>query len=397
MSRRKNKKSNFDVKPPEGTVLPPIGGLGTSLNPALPVGMDGSLQSGMTHDVATMQQTKHARRIYIGGIASNTTDKEIENFIRDAIYKAMAPEKPRGEPVLSSYVNRDKCFCFIELNSIELTTACCSLDGIAYKGNTLKIRRPNDFRPHDMPTDLPPAPTFNLSALGVVSTNVSEGPGKIFVGGLPYHLTEEEIKELLSAFGPLKSFHLVKDAGATLSKGYAFCEYADLENTHVACQGLNGLQVGDKTLTVRVATQSNAPPAPSTSFAFNGTSSQANPYVPPPQLQMQPANLADKTPTKVIILKNMVTVEELQDDQEFGDICEDVKEECSQHGKVLSVLIPRVKENYPKQCEGSVFVEFELPEVARAAALSLSGRKFAGRTVDVDYFDETKFANRALL
>ena len=90
--------------------------------------------------------------------------------------------------------------------------------------------------------------------------------------------------------------------GATLSKGYAFCEYADLENTHVACQGLNGLQVGDKTLTVRVATQSNAPPAPSTSFAFNGTSSQANPYVPPPQLQMQPANLADKTPTKVRLL-----------------------------------------------------------------------------------------------
>jgi hypothetical protein len=33
-----------------GVVLPPIGGLGTSLNPALPVGVDGSLHSGMVRN-----------------------------------------------------------------------------------------------------------------------------------------------------------------------------------------------------------------------------------------------------------------------------------------------------------------------------------------------------------
>jgi splicing factor U2AF subunit len=64
-----------------------------------------------------------------------------------------------------------------------------------------------------MPAGLPPPPVFNLAALGIVGTTVAEGPGKVFVGGLPYHLTEEEIKELLGAFGPLRSFHLVKDTG----------------------------------------------------------------------------------------------------------------------------------------------------------------------------------------
>ena len=162
-----------------------------------------------------MQQTKHARRIYIGGIGNNAVDKDIEAFMRDVIFRALAPSKPPGggDPVLSSYVNRDKCFCFLELNSIELTTACCSLDGISYQGNTLKIRRPNDFRPEAMPPGLGSPPVFNLSALGIVGTTVAEGPGKVFVGGLPYHLTEEEIKELLGAFGPLRSFHLVKDTG----------------------------------------------------------------------------------------------------------------------------------------------------------------------------------------
>jgi splicing factor U2AF subunit len=101
--------------------------------------------------------------------------------------------------------------------------------------------------------------------------------------------------------------------------------------------------------------------------------------------------------SQVIILKNMVISEELQDDEEFADICDDVRDECAQHGPVMSVLIPRVKENYPPQCEGSVFVEFQHPETAQKAALALSGRKFAERTVDVDYFDEIKFSNRILV
>lgn len=33
--------------------------------------------------------------------------------------------------------------------------------------------------------------------------------------------------ELLMSFGQLKAFNLVKDSATGLSKGYAFCEYAD--------------------------------------------------------------------------------------------------------------------------------------------------------------------------
>ncbi|CAN0060726.1 unnamed protein product, partial [Choristocarpus tenellus] len=63
-----------------------------------------------------------------------------------------------------------------------------------------------------------------------------------------------QVKELLSAFGPLKSFHLVRDPGAQNSKGYAFCEYVDQAVTPMACEGLHGMTLGDKTLTVRPAT-----------------------------------------------------------------------------------------------------------------------------------------------
>lgn len=100
---------------------------------------------------------------------------------------------------------------------------------------------------------------------------------------------------------------------------------------------------------------------------------------------------------QVIILKNMVVSEELQLDEEFGEICDDVRDECAQYGRVLCVLVPRAKEGFPAQCEGSVFVEFGAAVEARTAALALCGRKFADRTVDVDYFDEIKFTNRTLL
>ena len=79
-----------------------------------------------------------------------------------------------------------------------------------------------------MPASTKPAPILNLSLLGVVSTTVSDGPNKIFVGGLPYTLTDDNVKELLSVFGPLKSFHMVRDPGMTTSKGYGFCEFQEM-------------------------------------------------------------------------------------------------------------------------------------------------------------------------
>lgn len=37
----------------------------------------------------------------------------------------------------------------------------------------------------------------------------------------------------------------------------------------------------------------------------------------------------------------MVTNDELKDEEEYEDICEDIKEECSKYGVVRSLEIPR--------------------------------------------------------
>ena len=84
----------------------------------------------------------------------------------------------------------------------------------------------------------------------------------------------------------------------------------------------------------------------------------------------------------------MVNVLELVDDLEFQDLCEDVRLECQQYGEVVRVLIPRVKDQYPAACEGSIFVQFATIEAAERAAAALTGRKFENKTVNVDYVSD---------
>lgn len=239
-----------------------------------------------------MQQTKHARRLYVGGIAPDTSEDELGSFFADTINKSISCSwDDNRNSVLNVYINREKCFAFVEVKSIELATACVGFDGIAFvtragARSTLRIRRPNDFKPELLPPNLRPTPTINMSALGLVSSNVTDGPGKVFVGGLPYHLMEDQVKELLTVFGPLKSFHLVRDPGMATSKGYGFCEYNDSITTQTAIAGLNGLAVGDKTLTVRLAAQNNTANPPQTMVApatlvYNAPNTSYNSYAYP--------------------------------------------------------------------------------------------------------------------
>ena len=163
------------------------------------------------------------------------------------------------DPILSVYINYERRFCFLEFKTVEMTTACMALDGIDinHKGK-VKIKRPNDYNAAMAPKVAPQnIPQLDTAKLGIVSGTVLDGPNKIFVGGLHYHLTEGQVMELLQAFGQIKAFHLVKnDPDSMTSKGYCFVEYADPAVTPVAVMGLNGMDLGGgKMLTARGASK----------------------------------------------------------------------------------------------------------------------------------------------
>ncbi len=211
----------------------------------------------------TPHQTKHARRLYVGNLPEGLSEDDVHDFFRASIHTALGEEQETTEDhIISVYINRDRRFAFIEFHSIDICTACLALDGIdVCDMGKVKVKRPNDYNPAMVPPpDQEIIQKFDASKLGIISTVVPDSPNKIFIGGLPYHLTEAEVLELLKAFGEVKAFHLVKsDASATTSKGYCFVEYADEKAKDIAVVGLNGMDMGNgKQLSAKVATTSTS-------------------------------------------------------------------------------------------------------------------------------------------
>jgi len=99
-------------------------------------------------------------------------------------------------------------------------------------------------------------------------------------------------------------------------------------------------------------------------------------------------------PSRILVLKNMVQIEELEIDEEFVEIQEDVKEECEKFGKVLSIKIPRpVKGKTDIPGLGKIFLEYSTVDEAKNARKELHGRIFADNTVEVSYYDEALYTN----
>ncbi|XP_039041462.1 zinc finger CCCH domain-containing protein 25-like isoform X2 [Hibiscus syriacus] len=64
----------------------------------------------------------------------------------------------------------------------------------------------------------------------------------IFVGGLPYDLTEGDLLAVFAQYGEVVDVNLVRDKGTGKSKGFAFLAYEDQRSTILAVDNLNGAQ-----------------------------------------------------------------------------------------------------------------------------------------------------------
>lgn len=364
--------------------------------------------------------TRQARRLYVGNIPFGCTDDDMIEFFQTNMATCNFVTQP-GNPVLACQINLDKNFAFLEFRSVEETTAAMALDGVLCKGQALKIRRPHDYQPipGSEPAPTPMGGAFSGMAAaaghqtgtveappyvpGVVSTIVADSPNKIYIGGLPTYLTEDQIKEILTSFGQLRAFNLIRDMTTMASKGYAFCEYLDSAITEQAILGLNGFDIGDKKLIVQRASVGAKSGPLATSGSLAGLDPAAAAALLPP-VQIQVPGLPSLTPssaprvlTEVLCLMNMVEPDELKDDEEYEEIVEDIAEECSKYGTVKSIEIPRpskLGDNEPVPGLGKVFVEFDSATEAQRAQLNLAGRRFANRIVVTSYFDRDRYKNK---
>eukprot|EP00298_Acanthocystis_sp_HF-20_P012954 c20136_g1_i4.p1 GENE.c20136_g1_i4~~c20136_g1_i4.p1 ORF type:complete len:408 (+),score=223.76 c20136_g1_i4:72-1295(+) len=389
----------------------------------------------------------------------------------------------KGNPVQNVEINPEKNFAFLEFRTPEEATACMNFDGYTFQGQTLRIKRPKDYAegfaagpltPGSVPgaggiigvPGVPPGVGLSAAAVAAVGARllpqIPESPNKVFVGGIPSYFNEEQVRELLSTVGTLKHLTLVRDQITGLSKGFAFCEWIDDDTTDKACAALDGIQLGEKTLTVHRNTKLTTPTTPSVhpllagglaggltaasvASIIGGVQSAAGVAASTPGigggtypsiLPAHPLNVAHQlarlssqmpantnilppailnklpqtninivgapssnqgaisntsvVPTRVLLLLNMVTEEDLYDNEEYEDIVADIEEECNKFGPVKGVLVPRP----PARGVGCAFVEFEDVGSCLDAQASLEGRKFAARIVKASFFSEDAYRNR---
>ena len=76
---------------------------------------------------------------------------------------------------------------------------------------------------------------------------------KLFVGGLPFTTTDDELKELFAAHGTVASATVVKDRDSGRSKGFGFVEFENDEEGKAAEKSLNGSDVGGRNISVAEA------------------------------------------------------------------------------------------------------------------------------------------------
>lgn len=76
----------------------------------------------------------------------------------------------------------------------------------------------------------------------------------IFIANLDFGITSEDLKATFSQFGEVTYAHVVYDNKTKKSKGFGYVEMEDLSQANTAIQALNGMEVNERVLDVKLAT-----------------------------------------------------------------------------------------------------------------------------------------------
>ena len=85
---------------------------------------------------------------------------------------------------------------------------------------------------------------------------------KIYVGNLPYSVTDSSLKSNFAEFGGVSSAKVMMDRETGMSKGFGFVEMASAEAAQAAITALNGMSVDGRAIVVSLARPREATKSP---------------------------------------------------------------------------------------------------------------------------------------
>lgn len=76
---------------------------------------------------------------------------------------------------------------------------------------------------------------------------------KLYVGGLPYSVSDGQLNELFSAHGTVDSARVITDRMTGRSKGFGFVEMSSQSEAEKAIESLNGTELEGRSIKVNEA------------------------------------------------------------------------------------------------------------------------------------------------
>lgn len=248
-----------------------------------------------------------------------------------------------------------------------------------------------------------------MSASASASAMTPPAGLRIYVGSLVFTITEEDLRPIFEAFGPLTSVEIHRDTATGQSKGFGFISFQKREDGETALAALDGFVIAGRPMKVGYASPTDGAnsknPRPATAAASSATpigpsgmilppgfgSASAGPLVAvPPAVaaaipSLPPLTSLQLVPSTCVLIKGMFNPAEETDENWHVDLEEDVREECGKHGQLLDVRLDRVSPG------GLVWLRYDAIESAVAAQKELHGRWFAQRVLTAEFVPEAIF------
>lgn len=188
------------------------------------------------------------KRIYVGNLSSNTTDRDLAS-----LFERVGPVKS-ARIMMDRETGRPKGFGFVEMGSEDADQAITQFNQTPLNGNLLSITEAR-ARPQSPAEGGTP-------------------PGRLFVGNLPYDTTIAELKEFFSPSGQVSQVFLPLDRDSGKPRGFAFVEFPSLAQAQDAVRRFHNQPFKGRPLAVTEARARDSRPSPSFSPRPSQTSEE---------------------------------------------------------------------------------------------------------------------------
>ena len=220
---------------------------------------------------------------------------------------------------------------------------------------------------------------------------------KLYIGNLPNMMTPPSLIKMLNiALLTLKPEDFspgepVISAWVSPDGHYAFVEFRTAEE---ATKGfiLNGFKIMGTPLkvgrpkTYQGLSQNTEDVGPSNTVAAILMKNKKNVQIKTYKFVM---------PTKVLCLNSIIKGLDIEDEDKYNEIKDDIKNECEKYGKIIDVFMPRkdVEDNATPGM-GNAYVMYEDIEQSKLARRFLSLKRFNNKSIYIQYIPEENFINK---